>query len=102
MVAACDQVISIKSNTLPSSAAFPYWYQQLNRNLGRLGAAQQWCAQPPEADGHRGSPACQALKGRGAILVRFGEGPEALVVVMMHLALGGRTFATCNWPTCAS
>jgi hypothetical protein len=30
-------------------------------------------------------------KGRGAILVRFGEGPEALVVVMMHLALGGRT-----------
>jgi endonuclease/exonuclease/phosphatase family metal-dependent hydrolase len=30
-------------------------------------------------------------KGRGAILVRFGEGPEALVVVMMHLALGART-----------
>lgn len=30
-------------------------------------------------------------KGRGAILLRFGEGPEALVVVMMHLALGART-----------
>ena len=40
-------------------------------------------------------------KGRGAILVRFGEGPEALVVVMMHLALGG-VRATCNWPTCVN
>ncbi|CAM5227733.1 Endonuclease OS=Stutzerimonas stutzeri OX=316 GN=CXK95_06695 PE=4 SV=1 [Stutzerimonas stutzeri] len=29
--------------------------------------------------------------GRGAILLRFGEGEDALVVVMMHLALGGRT-----------
>ena len=29
--------------------------------------------------------------GRGAILVRFGEGADALVVVMMHLALGTKT-----------
>jgi endonuclease/exonuclease/phosphatase family metal-dependent hydrolase len=29
--------------------------------------------------------------GRGAILVRLGEGDNALVIVMMHLALGGRT-----------
>ncbi|PXB98661.1 endonuclease, partial [Pseudomonas aeruginosa] len=29
--------------------------------------------------------------GRGAIFVRFGEGADALVVVMMHLALGART-----------
>src|SRR5690606_3726072 len=29
--------------------------------------------------------------GRGAILMRFGEGEDALVVVMMHLALGGGT-----------
>jgi endonuclease/exonuclease/phosphatase family metal-dependent hydrolase len=31
--------------------------------------------------------------GRGAILVRFGEGDDALIVVMMHLALGAKTRA---------
>ncbi len=31
--------------------------------------------------------------GRGAILVRFGEGEDALIVVMMHLALGAKTRA---------
>ncbi len=36
-------------------------------------------------------PSLPGPKGRGAILARFGEGPEALVVVMMHLALGART-----------
>ena len=31
--------------------------------------------------------------GRGAILVRFGEGEDALIVVVMHLALGAKTRA---------
>ena len=70
--------------------AFPYWYQQLNRNLGRLGQhsngvlsrLRPWAIEDHPLPG----PA-----GRGAILVRFGEGADALVVVMMHLALGART-----------
>jgi endonuclease/exonuclease/phosphatase family metal-dependent hydrolase len=75
---------------LAQLGAFPYWYQQLNRNLGRLGQhsngvlsrLRPWAIEDHPLPGP---------KGRGAILVRFGEGPEALVVVMMHLALGART-----------
>ena len=75
---------------LAQLGAFPYWYQQLNRNLGRFGQhsngvlsrLRPWAIEDHPLPG----PA-----GRGAILVRFGEGPEALVVVMMHLALGTRT-----------
>ncbi len=74
---------------LAQLGAFPYWYQQLNRNLGHLGQhsngvlsrLRPWAIEDHPLPGP---------KGRGAILVRFGEGPEALVVVMMHLALGAR------------
>ncbi|MDO2167415.1 hypothetical protein Q2421_25200, partial [Escherichia coli] len=65
-------------------------YQQLNRNLGRIaqhsnGLLSRW--RPTLLEDHPlpGPP------GRGAIFVRFGEGADALVVVMMHLALGART-----------
>lgn len=74
---------------LAELGAFPYWYQQLNRNLGRLaqhGNGVLSRLQPSLLEDHPlpGPP------GRGAILLRFGEGPDALAVVMMHLALGGR------------
>ncbi len=77
---------------LAQLGAFPYWYQQLNRNLGRmaqhsngiLSRLRPWSLEDHPLPG----PA-----GRGAILARFGEGQDALVVVMMHLALGTRTRA---------
>ncbi len=70
--------------------AFPYWYQQLNRNLGKfaqhsngvLSRLRPWAIEDHPLPGP---------PGRGAILMRFGEGPEALVVVMMHLSLGAKT-----------
>ncbi|MCO7553168.1 endonuclease/exonuclease/phosphatase family protein [Metapseudomonas otitidis] len=72
---------------LAQLGAFPYWYQQLNRNLGRLAQHSNGLLsrlQPTQLEDHPlpGPP------GRGAILMRFGEGDDALVVVMMHLALG--------------
>jgi len=75
---------------LAQLGAFPYWYQQLNRNLGHLAQhsngvlsrLRPWAIEDHPLPG----PA-----GRGAIFLRFGEGPEALAVVMMHLALGART-----------
>ncbi|TWH71332.1 endonuclease/exonuclease/phosphatase family metal-dependent hydrolase [Azomonas agilis] len=68
---------------------FPYWYQQLNRNLAPL-------AQHSNGVLSRFQPECledhslPGVPGRGAILLRFGHPTQALVVVMMHLALGAR------------
>lgn len=75
---------------LAQLGSFPYWYQQLNRNLGRLaqhGNGVLSRLQPNLLEDHPlpGPP------GRGAILLRFGEGEDTLAVVMMHLALGART-----------
>jgi endonuclease/exonuclease/phosphatase family metal-dependent hydrolase len=70
--------------------AFPYWYQQLNRNLGHLAQHSNGVLsrlRPSAMEDHPlpGPP------GRGAILLRLGEGPDAIAVVIMHLALGART-----------
>ncbi len=69
---------------------FPYWYQQLNRNLGRFAQHSNGVLSrlaPRELEDHP----LPGPSGRGAILLRFGEGADALLVVVMHLALGGRT-----------
>ena len=66
---------------------FPYWYQQLNRNLGPLAQHSNGLLsrlRPSLLEDHP----LPGPRGRGAILLRLGEGPEALAVVMMHLALG--------------
>jgi len=72
--------------------AFPYWYQQLNRNLGRFAQHSNGVLsrlKPQQLEDHP----LPGPAGRGAILVRFGEGQDALIVVMMHLALGAKTRA---------
>lgn len=74
---------------LAQLGAFPYWYQQLNRNLGRLGQHSNGVLSRLKPSAIEDHP-LPGPSGRGAILVRFGEGPDALVVVMMHLALGAR------------
>ncbi|MGX5217330.1 endonuclease/exonuclease/phosphatase family protein [Pseudomonas segetis] len=70
--------------------AFPFWYQQLNRNLGRFAQHSNGLLsriRPTLIEDHPlpGPP------GRGAILLRIGEGEDAIAVVMMHLSLGART-----------
>lgn len=70
--------------------AFPYWYQQLNRNLGRFGQHSNGLLsrlRPTLLEDHP----LPGPAGRGAILLRIGEGDDAIAVVMMHLALGPRT-----------
>lgn len=72
---------------LAQQGEFPYWYQQLNRNLGRLAQHSNGVLsrlRPTAIEDHP----LPGPAGRGAILVRFGTGPDALVVVVMHLALG--------------
>ena len=69
--------------------AFPYWYQQLNRNLGRLAQHSNGVLSRLRPDRVEDHP-LPGPPGRGAVLLRFGAGPQALVVINMHLALGAR------------
>lgn len=68
---------------------FPYWYQQLNRNLGRLAQHSNGVLSRLKPD-HLEDHPLPGPAGRGAVLLRFGEGDDALVVINMHLALGAR------------
>ena len=72
---------------LASMADFPFWHQQLNRNLGRLGQFSNGFLsrhQPFEITDHR----LPGLPGRGAIVIKYGHPIQPLVVVVAHLALG--------------
>lgn len=71
-------------------AEMPFWYDQINRRVGRiarhaLGVLSRYqCSEIVE---HR-LPG--AIPGRGALSIRFGTGPDSLVVFILHLALGKR------------
>lgn len=75
---------------LSLSARFPYWYDQTNRNLGKFaqhstGILSRLC--PAEVTEVK-LPGM--IPGRGALTVRFGHGADALILVIVHLALGRR------------
>lgn len=75
---------------LANKAEYPFWYHQLNRNLGRLaqhGNGLLSRIRPSEICEHK-LPGM--IPGRGALLVRYGHGENALAVIMLHLALGTR------------
>ena len=68
---------------------FPYWYQQLNRNLGRFAQHSNGLLsrlRPTRLEDHP----LPGPAGRGVILLSLGEGQESLAIAMMHLALGAR------------
>ena len=70
---------------------FPYWYQQLNRNLGKFAQHSNGLLsryQPSNLEDHK-LPGI--IPGRGAIVAQFGRSEDPLLVVMMHLALSRRT-----------
>lgn len=75
---------------LALSGRFPYWYDQTNRNLGKLGQHSTGLLsrlRPAEVTEVK-LPGM--IPGRGALTVRFGHGADALILVIAHLALGRR------------
>lgn len=75
---------------LATHAGFPFWNYRGNRRVGVLahaGIGFLSRIRPSLVEEHR-LPG--AIPGRGALVVRFGEGPQALWVVVLHLALGRR------------
>ena len=74
-------------------AQFPYWYTQLNRDLGPIaqhGNGLLSRMAPAEMEDHR-LPG--AIPGRGAIVVRLPFGDASVLIVMLHLSLGERSRA---------
>jgi endonuclease/exonuclease/phosphatase family metal-dependent hydrolase len=72
-------------------ARFPYWYTQLNRDLGPLaqhGNGLLSRVAPLEMHDHK-LPG--AIPGRGAIVARLPHGDETVLVVLLHLSLGERS-----------
>lgn len=74
---------------IAQAADFPWWHQQVNRNLGQLGQFSNGMLSrfaPHTIEDHRlpGPP------GRGAMIARYGNPQNPLVVVGLHLALGTR------------
>ena len=78
---------------LAERARFPYWYTQLNRDLGPIaqhGNGLLSRIAPAAMEDHR-LPG--AIPGRGAIVVRLPFGEATVLVVMLHLSLGERSRA---------
>lgn len=74
---------------LASRAGYPYWYKQVNRNMGMLAQHSNGVLsriKPTVVSNHRLPPG----NGRGAMVLEFGSGKDALVVVSLHLALSRR------------
>ncbi len=75
---------------LATHAQFPWWSHQGNRKVGIVAHAGNGLLsriRPSDMEEHR-LPG--AIPGRGAMMVRFGEGERALWLVVLHLALGRR------------
>ena len=72
-------------------ARFPYWYTQLNRDLGPLaqhGNGLLSRVAPMAMEDHK-LPG--AIPGRGAIVARLPYGDSSVLVVLLHLSLGERS-----------
>ena len=74
---------------LAHQARFPFWYTQVNRNLGKIAQHSNGMLsriRPHSVDEHK----LPGLRGRGAILVEMKTNTEPLMICIMHLALGTR------------
>lgn len=75
---------------LAEAAEFPFWSHQPNRRVSRLAASSNGLlarTRPSEVIDY---PLPGRIPGRGALWTRFGEGDDALVVVVAHLSLGAQ------------
>lgn len=76
---------------LAQKAGFPFWHDQVNRNMGKFAQHSNSLLskiRPSEVVEHK-LPGL--IPGRGALMVRFGNKRDSLVIFVVHLALSPRT-----------
>lgn len=87
---------SIRSNYinlveyLAYQAGFPYWYHQVNRNLGRFAQHSNGLLSHYLPTEVRDVNLPALIPGRNAILARYGSHDNSLAVIVMHLSLSPR------------
>jgi endonuclease/exonuclease/phosphatase family metal-dependent hydrolase len=73
---------------LAEAADFPFWSHQPNRRVSRLATSSNGLLARMQPDEVLDYPLPGRIPGRGALWARFGEGEQALIVVVAHLSLG--------------
>ncbi len=76
---------------LARQAGFPYWYDQTNRNLGRFAQHSLGLLSHFRPDEVTEVKLPGVIPGRGALTLRFGDGEDSLLLMILHLALGRRS-----------
>lgn len=75
---------------LAERAGFPFWYNQVNRNLGHFAQHASGFLSRYKPDEITDIRLPGFIPGRRAIMARYGEGESALTLFIMHLSLGKR------------
>ncbi|MDA1073502.1 MAG: endonuclease/exonuclease/phosphatase family protein [Proteobacteria bacterium] len=76
---------------LADRAQFPYWYAQLNRDLGPLAQHGNGVLSRVRPTGIEDHKLPGAIPGRGAIFLRVPYAGVEVLLVLLHLSLGGRS-----------
>ncbi len=79
----------VQTEYLARNAGFKYWYNQINRRVGRLALHSNGLLsrmKPSEIMDLK----LPGIPGRGVLLVRFGDSAQSLHICIAHLALGRR------------
>jgi len=72
---------------LAEAAGMPFWSHQPNRPMARLAHSANGLISRLEPTSVLDYPLPSRIPGRGALLARFGEGDDALAVMIAHLSL---------------
>jgi endonuclease/exonuclease/phosphatase family metal-dependent hydrolase len=75
---------------LANKGGFPHWYDQTNRNFGMFAQHSMGILSRLRAADVSEHRLPGVIPGRGALVARYGKGRDALVLVLVHLALGRR------------
>jgi len=79
-----------QSRYLASHSGMPFWCHQSNRKVGTVAYAGNGFLSRYEPDVVEEFRLPGVIPGRGSLVIRFGQGRDALVVAVVHLALGKR------------
>jgi len=77
-----------QTHYLAERGRFPFWSHQPNRRMGGIATSANALLSRLEPQEVLDHPLPGRIPGRGALLARYGQGDDALVVVVAHLSLG--------------